>query len=176
VIDALVDVNTLEARPGEPLGLNDIGKVEIDLDRAIWGIRYTDNRKLGGFILIDKISHATMAAGLIEDFPSNAVKHWANRSSFDEIVWVTGPGRTRWATATAARLKAQGRPAILIDDSAIAGFPGADPIGTAREIARLVASAGMAALVTIEARPDQMHPGRMIDSSTSDEGGGEWVI
>src|SRR5260221_2732240 len=176
VIDALVDVNTLEARPGEPLGLNDIGKVEIDLDRAIAGIRYSDNRKLGGFILIDKISHATMAAGLIEDFPPNAVKHWANRSSFDEIVWVTGPGRTRWAAATAARLKAQGRPAILIDDSAIAAFPGADPICTAREIARLVASAGMAALVTIEARPDQMHPGRVIDSSTSDEGDGEWVI
>jgi bifunctional enzyme CysN/CysC len=176
VIDALVDVNTLDARPGEPLGLNDIGKVEIGLDRAIPGIRYADNRKLGGFILIDKISHATVAAGLIEDFPLNPVRHGANRSSFDEIIWVTGPVRTRWAAATAARLKAQGRPAILIDDSAIAGFPGADPIRTAREIARLAASAGVPALVTIEARPEEMHPGRVIDSATSDEGGGEWVI
>jgi bifunctional enzyme CysN/CysC len=176
VVDSIIDVNTLDTRGGEPLGLNDIGRVEIDLDRAIPAVRYGEIRKLGGFILIDKISHATVAAGLIEDFPANAVRQRANRSALDEIVWVTGPARATWASAAAARLKAQGKPAILIDDAAVAAFPGGDPVRAAREIARLVASAGVPALITIHAAPDEAHPGRVVDSSKSDEGGDEWVI
>ena len=176
VVDAIIDVNTLARRAGEPLSLNDIGKVEIDLDRAISAVRYNDNRKLGGFILIDKMTHATVAAGLIDDFPANAVRPPIRRSDFDDIVWVTGDDRAAWAATAAARLKAQGRPAILIDDAATAAFPGGDSLRTAREIARLVASAGVAALITIEAAPDERHPGRVIDASRNDEGGGEWVI
>jgi bifunctional enzyme CysN/CysC len=176
VVDEIVDVNTLARRAGEPLGLNDIGKVEIDLDRAIPAVRYGDNRKLGGFILIDKMSHATVAAGLVEDLPANAVRQPAKRSALDEIVWVTGSARTTWAAAAAARLKAQGRQAILIDDAAVAVFPGDDRVRTAREIARLVATAGVPVLITVQARPDEAHPGRVIDSSKSEEGGDEWVI
>jgi bifunctional enzyme CysN/CysC len=176
VVDEIVDVNTLATRSGEPLALNDIGKVEIDLDRAIPAVRYRDNRKLGGFILIDKMSHATVAAGLVEDLPANAVRQPAKHSALDEIVWVTGSARTTWAAAATARLKAQGRQAILIDDAAVAVFPGADPVGTAREIARLVATAGVPALITVQASPDEAHPGRVVDSSKSEEGGDEWVI
>ena len=176
VVDEIVDVNTLARRAGEPLGLNDIGKVEIDLDRAIPAVRYGENRKLGGFILIDKMSHATVAAGLVEDLPANAVRQPAKRSALDEIVWVTGSARTTWAAAAAARLKAQGRQAILIDDAAVAVFPGDDPVRTAREIARLVATAGVPVLITVQAGPDEAHPGRVIDSSKSEEGGDEWVI
>ena len=176
VVDSIIDVNTLDTSDGEPLGLNDIGRVEIDLDRSIPAVRYDDNRKLGGFILIDKMSHATVAAGLIEDFPANAVRQRANRSALDEIIWVTGPARASWASAAAARLKAQGKTAILIDDAAVAAFPGGDPVRTAREIARLVASAGVQALITISAAPDEAHPGRLIDSTKNDEGGDEWVI
>jgi hypothetical protein len=94
----------------------------------------------------------------------------------DEIVWVTGSARTTWAAAAAARLKAQGRQAILIDDAAVAVFPGDDPVRTAREIARLVATAGVSALITVQASPDEAHPGRVVDSSNSEEGGDEWVI
>jgi bifunctional enzyme CysN/CysC len=176
VVDSIIDVNTLDTRGGEPLGLNDIGRVEIDLDRTVPAVRYGDNRKLGGFILIDKMSHATVAAGLIEDFPANAVRPCAGHSALDEIVWVTGPARATWASAAAARLKAQGKPAILIDDAAVAVFPGRDPVLTAREIARLVASAGVPALITINVAPNEAHPGRIIDSTKNDEGGDEWVI
>ena len=176
VVDSIIDVNTLDTRGGGPLGLNDIGRVEIDLDRTVPAVRYGDNRKLGGFILIDKMSHATVAAGLIEDFPANAVRPCAGHSALDEIVWVTGPARATWASAAAARLKAQGKPAILIDDAAVAVFPGRDPVRTAREIARLVASAGVPALITINVAADEAHPGRMIDSTKNDEGGDEWVI
>jgi len=49
-------------------------------------------------------------------------------------------------------------------------------VRTAREIARLVASAGVPALITINAAPNEAHPGRVVDSTKSDEGGDEWVI
>jgi bifunctional enzyme CysN/CysC len=173
-IDSIIDVNRLGTRPGEPLGLNDIGSVVIELDRGVPAIRYADNRKLGGFILIDKLSNATVAAGLVERFPQDASNDRATR--LEDVVWVFGPDRFAWASAAAARLKAQGRAAILIDDAAVAAFPGEEPVRTAREIARLVAAAGLSALITVEASPDEAHPGRTVDSSEAEFGGDEWVI
>jgi bifunctional enzyme CysN/CysC len=173
-IDSIIDVNRLGTRPGEPLGLNDIGSVVIELDRGVPAIRYADNRKLGGFILIDKLSNATVAAGLVERFPQDASNDRATR--LEDVVWVFGPDRFAWASAAAARLKAQGRAAILIDDAAVAAFPGEEPVRPAREIARLVAAAGLSALITVEASPDEAHPGRTVDSSEAEFGGDEWVI
>jgi len=176
LVRSIIDVNTLADRPGEALGLNDIGKVEIDLDRTIPAVRYARNRKLGGFILIDKISHATIAAGLVEDLPESGISTRPTRSSFETIAWVTGNRSNTWAALAAARLKAQGRPVIVIGDAAVAAFPGNDPVKAAREVARLVAGAGVAALITIEAAPGETRPGRVIDSSTEELGGDEWVI
>jgi bifunctional enzyme CysN/CysC len=174
-VEAIIDVNTLEASAGEPLGLNDIGKVEIDFDRAIPAVRYEQNRKLGGFILIDKMSHATVAAGLIESFPANPVNPSGRQSSAGSISWVTGSNRTAWASTTAARLKSQGRSVAIIDDAAISGFPPSDPARIAREVARLLSTAGVQVLVTVEgaAKPGS---GKIIDSDKNDEGGDEWVI
>ena len=173
-VQSITDVNTLEALHGNALGLNDIGKVVIDLDRAIPGVRYKENRKLGGFILIDKMSHATMAAGLVEDFPANAVRRPASPSS--AITWVTGTDRAAWAARTAAQLKAQRRQVSIIDEAAIAGFPAGDPVRTAREIAKLLAEAGVQVLITVEAQSGEAHPGRIVEASSEDNGGGEWVI
>ena len=171
LVDAIIDVNTLASGQGQPLGLNDIGKVEIDLDRAIPAVRYEQNRKLGGFILIDKISHATVAAGLIEGFPSNPVKASVRHA----INWVTGSKRIAWATSAAARLKAQGRSVAIVDDTAISGFPQGEPAQIAREVARLMAAAGVQVFVTVEGAAT-LGTGTTIDSDQNDEGGDEWVI
>jgi bifunctional enzyme CysN/CysC len=170
-VDAIIDVNTLASGEGQPLGLNDIGKVEIDLDRAIPAVRYEQNRKLGGFILIDKISHATVAAGLVEGFPSNPVKTAVRHS----INWVTGSKREAWAATAAARLKAQGRSVAIVDDAAISGFPAGDPARTAREVARLMAAAGVQVFVTVEGAATSA-TGKTIHSDQNEEGGDEWVI
>ena len=170
-VDAIIDVNTLAWGEGQPLGLNDIGKVEIDLDRAIPAVRYEQNRKLGGFILIDKISHATVAAGLIEGFPSNPVKASVRHA----INWVTGSKRIAWATSAAARLKAQGRSVAIVDDAAISGFPQGEPAQIAREVARLMAAAGVQVFVTVEGAAT-LGTGTTIDSDQNEEGGDEWVI
>jgi bifunctional enzyme CysN/CysC len=175
VVDSIIDVNTLQTRAGDRLDLNDIGKVSIDLDRAIPGVRYADNRKLGGFILIDKMSHATVAAGLIESFPANAVKASRGAAS-STITWVTGAARSQWASKAAAQLKGQGRHVSIIDEAAIAAFPKGNPVSTAREAAKLLSAAGVQVLVTIEAARDEARPGRIVEASHEEDGGGEWVI
>jgi bifunctional enzyme CysN/CysC len=64
-IEHKIDVNTLERQPAEFLGLNDIGDVRITLDQPIPFEPYDTNPALGAFILIDRMSNATLAAGMI---------------------------------------------------------------------------------------------------------------
>ena len=66
-VQSIVDINEMGEQPGSPLGLNDIGRVSITLDRPIPAISYELNRKLGGFILVDRLTNATLAAGLVVD-------------------------------------------------------------------------------------------------------------
>ena len=59
------DIHTLAAEAGSTLGMNDIGTVEIELNRSIFFDPYTENRVTGSFILIDPHTDATLAAGMI---------------------------------------------------------------------------------------------------------------
>src|SRR5207244_3410506 len=62
----LVNVNTLQLAPAETLTLNDIATVEIETTLPLLFDPYRRNRTMGSFILIDPISNATVAAGMIE--------------------------------------------------------------------------------------------------------------
>jgi len=64
-IDYRVDVNTQERHDALDLGLNDIGSVRLVLSEPIAFDVYEENREMGGFILIDKITNNTVAAGMI---------------------------------------------------------------------------------------------------------------
>ena len=64
-IDYRVDVNTQEHHDAVDLGLNDIGSVRLVLSEPIAFDLYEENREMGGFILIDKITNNTVAAGMI---------------------------------------------------------------------------------------------------------------
>jgi bifunctional enzyme CysN/CysC len=64
-IHQLVDIHTFEAAPARPLGLNEIGVATIRFDRPMILGDYRDNRDLGGFILIDRITNETVAFGLL---------------------------------------------------------------------------------------------------------------
>ncbi|MBM3928909.1 MAG: sulfate adenylyltransferase subunit CysN, partial [Sphingomonadales bacterium] len=80
-----IDVNSLAHLSVKTLGLNDIGVAHLHADRAIPFAPYADsgeragNRDLGGFILIDKLTNATVAAGMI-DRPLRRAQnvHWQN--------------------------------------------------------------------------------------------------
>ena len=60
-----VDVNTLEQKPAATLGLNEIGVALLELDRPVPFDSYRQNRHTGSFIVIDRFSNATVAAGMI---------------------------------------------------------------------------------------------------------------
>ncbi len=60
-----VDVNTLEQKQVPTLGLNEIGVASLELDRPISFDPYRQNRDTGSFILIDRFTNATVAAGMV---------------------------------------------------------------------------------------------------------------
>ncbi|MET0336411.1 MAG: sulfate adenylyltransferase subunit CysN, partial [Caulobacter sp.] len=60
-----VNVNTLEENAAKRLELNEIGVCNLNLDQAIPFEPYSENRDLGGFILVDRLSNRTVGAGMI---------------------------------------------------------------------------------------------------------------
>ncbi len=138
-VEAIIDVEHAgDARAGDRSASTTSARSRSTSTARSRRVRYAQNRELGGFILIDKMSHATVAAGLIDGFPSNPVKA-AERAvvgRFDQL----GDGQQahRLASTTAARLKSQGRSVTIVDDAAISGFPPSDPARVAREVARLL--------------------------------------
>jgi len=64
-VDTLLDINTQERRPAETLKLNDIARISVNVQQPIAADAYQDIRATGAFILIDEVSHQTVAAGMI---------------------------------------------------------------------------------------------------------------
>ena len=67
-----VDVNSLEQTQVPTLGLNGIGVVRLELDRPVSFDPYRQNRATGSFILIDRYTNATVAAGMVISAPVDA--------------------------------------------------------------------------------------------------------
>ncbi len=61
------DVNTLRQHPADKLELNEVGRVEVELARPVAYDAYAKNRSTGGFVVIDRQTHGTVAAGMILD-------------------------------------------------------------------------------------------------------------
>ncbi|MEW7851410.1 sulfate adenylyltransferase subunit 1 [Massilia aurea] len=64
-IDTLLDVNTQERHPAEGLKLNDIARVQLNVQQPLAADAYDAIRATGAFILIDEVTHQTVAAGMI---------------------------------------------------------------------------------------------------------------
>ncbi len=62
-----VNVNTLVHEPAPRLGLNEIARVVVDLDQAVAFDPYRKNRATGAFVIIDRLTHGTVGAGMILD-------------------------------------------------------------------------------------------------------------
>lgn len=64
-VDTLLDVNTQERHPAEGLKLNDIARINLTVQQPLAADAYADIRATGAFILIDEVTHQTVAAGMI---------------------------------------------------------------------------------------------------------------
>jgi bifunctional enzyme CysN/CysC len=163
-----VNVNTMEKLAAKRLELNEIAVANISLDRAIPFEPYADNRDMGGFILIDKISNRTVGAGLINHHLRRADNiHWqaldvskaaraAIKGQKGQVVWLTGlsgAGKSTIANLVDRKLHAMGRHTCLLDGDNVRhglnrdlGFTGEDRVENIRrvaEVAKLMADAGL---------------------------------
>jgi bifunctional enzyme CysN/CysC len=163
-----VNVNTMEHIAAKTLDLNAIGVAEIATDKPIVFEAYADNRTLGGFILIDKITNATVAAGMLHfSLRRSQNVHWqaldisrdahANlKNQKPAVLWFTGlsgSGKSTIANLVEKKLHRMNRHTFLLDGDNVRhglnkdlGFTETDRIENIRrvgEVARLMADAGL---------------------------------
>ena len=82
-----VDINTLHRQPAPTLALNEIGRCAITLTSPIAYDTYRRNRTTGGFIMIDRLTNATVAAGMILDreAENTADDHWGESATAEHL-------------------------------------------------------------------------------------------
>jgi bifunctional enzyme CysN/CysC len=166
-----INVNNTEHLAATTLQLNDIGVVEISTDRPIVFESYHDNQELGGFILIDKMSNATVAAGMLhfslrraqnvhwQAIDINREAHAAQKNQTPRILWFTGlsgSGKSTIANEVEKRLYQDGRHSFLLDGDNVRhglnkdlGFTDAARVENIRrvgEVAKLMTDAGLIVL------------------------------
>lgn len=166
-----VNVNNMEHLAAKTLGLNEIGVVELATDRQIVFAPFADNPKLGSFVLIDKLTNATVAAGMLnfslrrahnihwQAIEVDRAAHAALKGQRPRIIWFTGlsgSGKSTIANALEKKLHAEGRHTFLLDGDNVRhglnkdlGFTDADRIENIRrigEVARLMTDAGLIVL------------------------------
>ena len=168
-----VNVNTLEHLAAKRLELNEIGVCNLSLDAAIAFDAYAENRDLGGFILIDRISNRTVGAGMLHFALRRSQNiHWqaldvdkaaraALKGQRGRVVWLTGlsgSGKSTIANLVEKRLHADGHHTYLLDGDNVRhglnkdlGFTDEDRVENIRrvaEVAKLMVDAGLIVLVS----------------------------
>lgn len=166
-----VNVNTLEESAATQLELNAIGVCNISLDQAVAFDAYKENREMGGFILIDRISNATVGAGMLHFSLRRADNIHLQATDVDKsvraalknqkpaIVWFTGlsgSGKSTVANLVEKSLTAMGHHTYLLDGDNIRhglnrdlGFTDADRVENIRrigEVAQLMVDSGLIVL------------------------------
>ncbi|MET3712543.1 bifunctional enzyme CysN/CysC [Sphingomonas trueperi] len=166
-----IDVNTMARAPAKTLALNDIGVAEVVTDRGLVFEPYAESHDLGGFILIDKLTNATVGAGML-DFALRRAQnvHWQaveitreahaqQKGQQPRLLWFTGlsgSGKSTIANLVEKKLHALGKHSFLLDGDNIRhglnrdlGFSDQDRVENIRrigEVAKLMTDAGLIVL------------------------------
>ena len=163
-----LNVNTRDRLAAKTLELNAIGVAQVATDRPLVFEPYETGRDLGGFILIDKVTNATVAAGMIRFALRRSQNvHWQALDVTRErraelknqraaVVWLTGlsgAGKSTIANLVEKKLVRMNRHTFLLDGDNVRhglnrdlGFTDADRIENIRrvgEVARLMTDAGL---------------------------------
>ena len=168
-----VDVNTQERLAAKHLDLNEVAYCNLYLDQPVAFESYADNRQLGGFILVDRQTNATVGAGTLEFALRRAGNiHWQHlevdkaarariKHQRPRCLWFTGlsgSGKSTIANLLEKRLLASGIHTYLLDGDNVRhglskdlGFTDEDRVENIRrvaEVAKLMVDAGLVVLVS----------------------------
>jgi bifunctional enzyme CysN/CysC len=168
-----VNVNSLEHVAARTLQLNEIGVCTVTTDRMVPFDSYTSNRDMGGFVIIDRLTNATVGAGLLHfSLRRSQNVHWQTLEVDAEsrsrlmghqaaVVWLTGisgAGKSTIANRAEQLLHTKGIHTCLLDGDNLRhglnrdlGFTELDRIENIRrvaEVARLMADAGLVVLAS----------------------------
>ena len=169
-----LDVDTLERTPAQQLALNAIGRVEVEAATPVAFDPYAENRQTGAFILIDRSTLRTAAAGMVVDSLDGARDVHRHAETVTPalraevkgqealVVWLTGlpsSGKSTIANIVERKLVALGRQTMLLDGdnlrqglNADLGFDAAarsENVRRVGEVAKLMADAGLIAIVAL---------------------------
>lgn len=167
------NINTLEQTAAKTLELNEVGTLTIATDKPIAFDGYAANPLTGAFILIDRISNATLGAGVIDfglrraqnlswqSFDVNRNVRAEMKGQQPAIVWFTGlsgSGKSTVANLIEKKLSAEGKHAYILDGDNVRhglnkdlGFTEEARVENIRrvaEVARLMADAGLIVIVS----------------------------
>ena len=168
-----VDVNTQAELAARHLDLNEVGYCNLSLDQPIAFEAYARSRTLGGFILIDRQTNATVAAGTLDFALRRAANiHWQHldvdraarariKGQQPRVLWFTGlsgAGKSTIANLVDKRLHAKGLHTFILDGDNVRhglnrdlGFTDEDRVENIRrvaEVAKLMSDAGLIVLVS----------------------------
>ncbi len=168
-----IDVNTFAEVPAATLGMNDVARIGVSLIAPVAMERFADSRELGGFIIIDRLTNATVGVGMVEAITpgsTNIVWHdmavdkdarAALKGQRPAALWFTGlsgAGKSTIANLVDRKLHALGRHSYILDGDNVRhglnrdlGFSEADRVENIRraaEAARLMVDAGLIVMVS----------------------------
>ncbi len=168
-----VNVNTLEHIATTTLGLNAVAVCNFATDQPLVFDPYKENKTIGGFILIDRLTNNTVAAGMIDfalrraknvvpqHFTVDKATRAAIKHQTPRVLWFTGlsgSGKSTIANLVEQQLTAQGKHTYVLDGDNVRhglnkdlGFTETDRVENIRrvaEVAKLMVDAGLIVLVT----------------------------
>ena len=182
-ISEKVDINTLEGRPADSLDLNDIARVTLSADAELLFDPYSINRATGSFILIDRLTNATVGAGMIRgsagvwDRPTDSRVHrqvsevspaersirYGQRPVTVFLTGLTGAGKSTIGKALERAMFDRGRATVRLDgenmrlgisrDLGFSATERSENVRRTAEVAHLVNNQGIIAVAALVA-PD----------------------
>ncbi len=168
-----VNIGNFAHEAASSLSMNEIGRCNVSLQTPIAFDAYAENRATGAFILIDRTTNRTIAAGMIVHGLRRATNiHWqaldvdrsaraALKNQHARVLWFTGmsgSGKSTIANLLERKLYSEGRHTYILDGDNVRhglnrdlGFTDADRVENIRrvaEVARLMADAGLVVIVS----------------------------
>lgn len=164
-----VDVNTMAESPAQQLQLNEIGLCEISVTTPLAFDVYDANKTTGAFIVIDRLTNATMGAGMITEAligdgafqPVTAAERSRRYAQHPNVLWITGAYRSELLYQLERKLYDAGHCAVVLDSEHLG-------LQRTEQTAQLLVQSGLICLCAAAEAPSTGDVPLIVDSDATD--------